>query len=48
MVVGAIAGLVMAIVGDEDGYRMRRITAFLDPFADKPILAGRLFNPYTL
>ncbi|NLW22095.1 MAG: putative lipid II flippase FtsW [Tissierellia bacterium] len=35
MVVGAIAGLVMAIVGDEDGYRMRRITAFLDPFADK-------------
>lgn len=35
MTIGAFAGLIYAITGDEDGYRMKRLTSFLDPFADK-------------
>lgn len=35
MIIGASVGLVMAITSDENEYRMRRLTAFLDPFADK-------------
>ncbi|HSH35739.1 putative lipid II flippase FtsW [Schnuerera sp.] len=35
MIAVASVGLVLAITSDDNEYRMRRLTAFLDPFADK-------------
>ncbi|NMB26737.1 MAG: putative lipid II flippase FtsW [Tissierellia bacterium] len=35
MMCGATIGLIKAITDEEHKYRMRRFTAFLDPFADK-------------
>ncbi|GFN35969.1 putative lipid II flippase FtsW [Tepidimicrobium xylanilyticum] len=35
MAIGAIVGLVLAIFTGDNEYRIRRIVAFLDPFADK-------------
>lgn len=35
MVVAGIGGLIYAITDEKHAYRMRRFTAFLDPFADK-------------
>ncbi|MBZ2173674.1 putative lipid II flippase FtsW [Schnuerera sp. xch1] len=35
MIAGGIIGLVLAIIDKDNAYRMRRFTAFLDPFADK-------------
>lgn len=35
MIAGGITGLILAITDEENAYRMRRITAFMDPFADK-------------
>lgn len=35
MIVGAIFGLIKAVTSEENAYRMKRFTAFRDPFADK-------------
>lgn len=35
MIIGGIAGIVLAITDEDNAYRMRRFTSFLDPFADK-------------
>jgi len=35
MIAAGLAGLVYAITDEKHAYRMRRFTAFLDPFADK-------------
>ena len=35
MMIGATIGLIQAITDEDYKYRMRRFTAFLDPFADK-------------
>ena len=35
MIAGGIAGLFLAITDEKHSYRMRRLTAFMDPFADK-------------